>query len=223
MAEPISSPQTITVSSTAEASQPILDAPLPPYPDPVPGTPESYSSTHSGLIDPTYRNYLLVVIGLFLFAVFVGALFTLQKRKTKRKMAQSGAIPNGAVGDSGRTNDTDWEALRRMPRGGGWRHARLARRLRGPRRAEGLDEFGNAPPAYEPRFKSRDTHVTEWGTAWRLDPATGLAIPDRVYDGHQGPFEMRTLKPSGYEETIRSFGSSKSLSQLSYDTGRRTS
>jgi len=97
----------------------------------APSSPTGYPTPVGGT--PGFANYYFVLIGIL--ALLIVTAWFVARRTRRRNMARRGVRPDGTTGTEGQT----WAG----------RHWRMAA-VRDPRREEGLDERGEAPPPYIP-------------------------------------------------------------------------
>ncbi|MCJ1405552.1 hypothetical protein MMC11_008780 [Xylographa trunciseda] len=97
----------------------------------APSAPTGYPAPVGGT--PGFANYYFVLIGIL--AVLILIAWLVARRTRRRNMVRRGVRPDGIPDTEGQT----WAG----------RHWRMAA-VRDPRREEGLDERGEAPPPYIP-------------------------------------------------------------------------
>ena len=107
------------------------EVPSPPGGGAPASAPTGYPASVGGT--PGFANYYFVLIGIL--AVLIVVAWLVARRTRRRNLARRGVRADGTTDTEGQT----WAA----------RHWRMAA-VRDPRREEGLDERGEAPPPYIP-------------------------------------------------------------------------
>jgi hypothetical protein len=127
-------------------------------------------------------NFYFVFLALFILLLVIGVYF-IHKRKRARKMAFRNSGQNALARDL-----DGWTSSRR------WMHGHRREESRVPRREEGLNEYGEAPPPYIHPAKAAEEHRMDVG-------GSQIQIPLRTLSVHE--YERpATGKPPGYREVV---------------------
>ncbi|KIV99498.1 uncharacterized protein PV09_08804 [Verruconis gallopava] len=130
---------------------------------------------HSGLI-----NYYFVFLALFVFLAFLGVYF-LNRRRRARKLAYRNSAQNALARDMDGwvSNARRWH----------WRNGSRSER------DEGLNELGQAPPAYSAKAHSREPSAEEGSMTNELQIPLPTVAREEIY--------RDMVKPPAYSEAIR--------------------
>ncbi|MCJ1391235.1 hypothetical protein MMC18_004097 [Xylographa bjoerkii] len=153
------------LATTSQAQQTSDGAPVSiatAYPAPH-AAPSGYPASVGGT--PGFGNYYFVLIGIL--AILIVTAWLVARRTRRRNMARRGVRAGGTTDTEGQT----WAG----------RHWRMAA-VRDPRREEGLDERGEAPPPYIP---GEPAPVQNFGS----EGHEGIALQD--YHGKPPDYDAR--------------------------------